>query len=211
MSKLIYCSYSLMDAASQPDWLVKLADNQTLRGARWSLYDPGLGFTSNLESSPYLAAALSDNNRVSRAAAENQKALKLDPMLFRPLSYVLPRIRHADNSPALDVVFKNVYALLRSDIVLVDLNTPEHGEKSQEVHYAYLFGVPIVGIAHRFILSPWVVGKVNAVIFPKTTNDIVRQVIAYDPMTFLEKGIVKAKPDDPVESQDGENARASPV
>lgn len=183
MSKLIYCSYSLMDADGRPSWLDKLRINPVCLREHWAFYDPMLGFTGNIESDPYLAAAMSDNSRLRTRGAQNMEALRLDPALLLPLPEVHNRLRQADSGPSVDVAFKNIYVLLRSDLVLVDLNAPSHGETAQEVLYAYLFGVPVVGIAHRFILSPWVVGKVKAVIFPSSSDDIVHQILAQDTAT----------------------------
>jgi hypothetical protein len=180
MSKLIYLSYPLMDKDTKPDWVEKIKVNPMVQKEHWALYDPMLGFSGNFESGIYMAAFLSDNTRLSEHAKANQKELRLDPALFGDLGTVLRRVKESDERPSIDLPFKNLYVLLRSDIMLVDLNDPDHGERSQEVLYAYLFGVPVVGVAHRFILSPWVAGKVSAVVFPATTDEIVAQVLAYD-------------------------------
>jgi hypothetical protein len=66
---------------------------------------------------------------------------------------------------------------------LADLNVPDHGCKSHETLYAYLIGVPVVGIAHRFILSPAMLDKVSCVLFPRASDEIVRQVLAFDHRT----------------------------
>jgi len=183
MSKLIYCSYSIMDQDSAPDWITKMPQNPVVQRERWGFYNPALGFVENFEHDLRIAAALSDQTRIKPLAFQNQQQLRLDPMLFHPLTKVMDRMKANDQGPSVDLPFKNLYALIRSDIVLLDLNVPEHGEKSQEVLYAYLCNIPVVGIAHRFILSPWIVGKVKSVIFPSTTDEIVQQVLAYDHKT----------------------------
>jgi hypothetical protein len=169
-----------MDQDSKPDWIEKLKVNPMVVQERWSLYDPMLGFSGNFESNIYTATCLSDNSRVNKHAQVYQKELRLDPALFRNLGEVLKRIKASDGGPSIDLPFKDLYVILRSDIMLVDLNEAEHGERSQEVLYAYLFGVPVIGVSHRFILSPWMAGKMNAVVFPATTDEIVAQVLAYD-------------------------------
>jgi hypothetical protein len=83
----------------------------------------------------------------------------------------------------LDVAFKRLYALLRADAVLVDLNVPDHGCRSQEVMWAYLAGIPVVGIAHRFIVSPSMAAMLEAMVFPRTSDQIVRQLLALDHKT----------------------------
>jgi hypothetical protein len=184
MTKLVYCSYNLIDQDEIPDWVDKFIANPLVQKEKWAIYNPINGFGGNLESNLSLPAALSIGS-VPDAVVRGHKTLKLDPMLLEPLGSVLSRLRAADEAPTLDVAFKSLYVLLRSDIVLVDLNQPGHGEASQEVVYAYLSGIPIVGIAHRFILSPWMINKLNAVIFPRTSDEIVQQVLAHDHKTTV--------------------------
>lgn len=184
MSKLVYCSYNLIDQDSIPDWVEKLTTNPMVLAERWGIYNPIEGFVGNIERSVTVAAVMA-KAKAAPLAYDNRQQLRLDPMLFQPLNHVMNRLRSADQSPTLDVAFKNLYALLRSDIVVVDLDGVGHGEPSQEVLYAYLCGVPVVGIAHRFILSPWILGKVDAVIFPRTSDEIVQQILAYDRKTSV--------------------------
>lgn len=177
MSRLIYCAYATLDQATEPDWVVKLAENPFLKAEGSTLYRPLYGFMENLKlAGPLLA-------RDAKLPKERAAALRLEPALFEPLAAVQKRMEVADHGPFVDVAFKRLYALLRADIVLVDLNIPGHGGRAQEAFYAYLAGVPVVGIAHRFILSPMLVEKMEAVIFPKTSDQIVRQVLACDEKT----------------------------
>lgn len=182
MSKLVYCSYNLIDQDGIPDWVEKFIANPVVQKDRWSIYNPIHGFTAHIEGKLSMTAALADAV-IPKEIQRSHKILKLDPMLFAPLSEVLPRLRAADESPTLDVAFKSLYVILRSDVMLVDLNEAGHGESAQEVLYAYLCNIPVIGIAHRFILSPWMLNKLNAVIFPRTTDEIVQQVLAYDHKT----------------------------
>lgn len=184
MTKLVYCSYNLIDQDATPDWVDKFIANPLVQKEKWAVYNPINGFGGNLESNLALPAALSIGS-VPEAVVRGYKTLKLDPMLLEPLGTVLSRLRAADESPSIDVAFKSLYVLLRSDIVLVDLNQPGHGEASQEVVYAYLSDIPIVGVAHRFILSPWMINKLSAVIFPRTSDAIVQQVLAHDHKTTV--------------------------
>jgi hypothetical protein len=177
--KLIYCSFNLVDANEPPDWIEKFKSNVITKKEKWSIYNPYLSFTENVRMDPTILTILNDPERFSRGAPD-LKSLKLDPAILGQLQEVMPRLQAADNGPTIDLPFRNLYVILRSDIVIADLNSPGHGEASQEVMYAYLFGVPVVGLSHRFILSPWVVSKVRAVVFPRTTDEIAQQVLAYD-------------------------------
>jgi len=175
--KTLYCCHAILDQTEEPDWVEKLSNHPLLQQERWALYRPTLGFIEQLNGNTTLLASLSRSIELSEPI---RTALKLDPDLLEPLGKVVGRLERSDHHPSLDVAFKRLYALLRSDIMLVDMNEPDHGCRSQEVMYAYLSNVPIVGIAHRFILSPSMVGRVGTVIFPRTSDEIVRQVLAHD-------------------------------
>lgn len=177
--KLIYCAYPLIDVGQEPDWVQKFADNPFVKREGWALYRPARGFMENAEALEAVAAL----NRAPRLSAQQAAALKLEPDLLKPLGHVRDRLMAADNGPFLDVSFKRLYALLRSDVLLTDLNGPDHGCKASETLYAYLIDVPVVGIAHRFILSPAMLDKVSCVLFPRASDEIVRQVLAFDHRT----------------------------
>jgi len=177
--KLVYCAYSILDQIEPPDWLGKLAANKTVVNQGWGLYDPALGFMANSQN-PAVAAALSHDRKIPHKIAEAHEVLRLDPKLFAPLGDVAARMSAADRFPSIDVSFKHLYVLLRSDVVLVDLTVPSHGGKYYEALYGHLFGKPVIGISHRFILSPWVAQRCDALVFPKNTDEIVRQVLAFD-------------------------------
>ncbi len=180
--KLIYCAYSILDQIEAPDWLEKLHENRTVKREGWGLYDPAIGFRGNV-GHPAIATSLADQGKVSQEVAKAYKTLRLDPLLFAPIDEVKDRLLAADRFATTDVSFKHLYALLRADILLLDLNVPSHGGKFHESLYAHLFGIPIVGIAHRFILSPWTTERCDALVFPKDTDEIVRQVLAFDRRT----------------------------
>jgi len=176
--KLIYCAYPIIDQDTVPEWVGATRAHPLVRREGWSLYSPAEGFVDNFGNVP-LAAALS-RAEPAQVAVRNQEALKLDPGLFMSIGEVVHRIKASDEAPTTDVSFKDLYVIIRSDIVLVDLDRMDHGERSQEMAYAYLCGVPTVGIAHRFIFSPWVADKISSIVFPRTSDEIVRQVMAFD-------------------------------
>lgn len=177
--KLIYCAYSLIDHGKEPEWVGSFSAHPFVQREGWALYRPVLGFMENAETLSVLAAL----NRPPRIGVAEAKSLKLDEELMLPLGRVKDRLALADSEPSLDVSFKRMYALLRSDVLLVDLDTADHGCRAHEALYAYLIDVPVVGIAHRFILSPAMLAKMSCVLFPRSSDEIVRQVLAFDHRT----------------------------
>lgn len=176
MSYLIYCAHALIDHTVEPDWVGKLADNPIVQQEGWVCYRPSLGFIENARANGMLTAL----GRPLKLTAGQLTAMRLDLQLAEPVSKVHERLTVADHGPFLDVAWKRLYALLRADICLVDLNVPDHGCAAQEAMTAYLAGIPVVGVAHRFIVSPTMAEKLEAVVFPRTSDQIVRQVMAFD-------------------------------
>jgi hypothetical protein len=176
---LVYLSYPLMDYDRAPRWVEPFKANIVTQMEQWSCYDPMLGFAGNIENDVGLMTTLSNPKRVNALAVQAAQQLRLDPELFKPLNEVLPRLKISDQLPTTDVAFKNLYALMRSSVVVADLDNPDHGEKTQEVMYAYLIGVQVVGVAHRFMFSPYVAEKISVFVRPDPYS-IVRQVLAHD-------------------------------
>lgn len=174
--KVLYCAYSIIDQLEPPDWIQKLRQNPTVKRERWALYDPARGLH---DVQPALASALADDTRVPRDVAAAHTALRLDPRLFAPLADVKDQLFSPVVSSAPELSFRHLYCLLRADVVVLDLNVPSHGGKYHEALYGYLFGLPIIGIAHRYIFSPWVTERCSALVFPRNTDEIVRQVLAF--------------------------------
>jgi hypothetical protein len=155
----------------------KLMANPVFQVEGWVVYRPVFGFMENAQSPGMLSLLTRQPRLTARRAAE----LRIDQAVFEPLAKVHQRLTVADQGPFQDVAFKRVYALLRADIVLVDLNVPDQGCRSQEAMLAYLADIPVVGIAHRFVVSPTMAEKLDALLFPTTSDQIVRQVLAFDP------------------------------
>jgi len=175
MSRLIYCAHAVLDA-DEPEWVDKLSHNPIVKAEEWCFYRPTLGFMENAKA-PGMLALLTRAPKISKSKS---LGLRLDLALHQPLAEVQQRLTIADHGPFMDVAFKRMYALLRADVVLVDLNVPDQGCRTVEAVYAYLAGIPAVGIASRFIVSPGLIDKLDAVLFPRTSDQIVRQVLAFD-------------------------------
>lgn len=178
MSRLIYCAHATIDS-DEPDWIGKVAANPYVQHEQWCLYRPSLGLAENAREMKGMVALLKRSPRISREIAGS---LKVDPAVFASLESVQNRLMMADHGPFLDVSFKRLYVLLRADVVLVDLNVPDHGCRTVEAMYAYLADIPTVGIASRFIMSPGLTAMMEAVLFPRNSDQIVRQILAFDNM-----------------------------
>lgn len=64
------------------------------------------------------------------------------------------------------------FILLRSRVVVADLNTPSYGGTLQALELANLAGIPILGVSNRVTISPWVLDIVTAVVPADVTKII---------------------------------------
>ena len=177
MSKRIaYVAFSQLQP-ELPEWIVKLQVNPLFAGD-FFLYLGGSNFQRNL-ASPGFEPLLS--GPVAARAAKHTEALKLDPMLFDTLTSggVLDRLLATDVGRPVDATFKDLYVLVRSSAVIVDMNNADFGETAQAVLYAYLLDIPIFGVGYYTANSPWTVGKLVSFVSPQTTDDIVLAVKGY--------------------------------
>ena len=85
-------------------------------------------------------------------------------------------IRCDDHDLSSQILFKDLFLLIRSDIVVADFNNPSAGS-AQEILYAHLMDIPILGISYRSSVSPWLQNRAVAVAAPKNADDIIRLVI----------------------------------
>lgn len=61
----------------------------------------------------------------------------------------------------------DAFTLLRSRVVLADLNTPSYGGSIQAVQMAHFVGIPVIGISNKATNNPWIVDMAAAI----TTSD----------------------------------------
>lgn len=56
------------------------------------------------------------------------------------------------------------FILLRSRVVVADLNTPSYGGMLQALELANMAGIPIIGVSNRVTISPWVLDVATAIV-----------------------------------------------
>lgn len=166
--KLVYVCYG--SETPTPEWVTQLAKRDD---HDYLILDPNTSIHDAL-ANPLMQKALQTAPIVSAREAK----LNLDAMLFEPISNAhLQRFTIDESAPVLDAIFKYLYCLIRSDVVLCDLNTPSMGV-SQQVMYSWLLGIPTVGISYRYYHSPWALRCCSTIVMPRTTDDILAQISA---------------------------------
>jgi hypothetical protein len=181
--KLIYLSSSMMDQSREPTWFPMIMNHPLARAEGWVFYNPW----RLLREQPLVAKIIFEREPCKRLLT-NYETLKLDSELLSILNDKLAlRLDSADRTNTTsDLVLKDLYVLIRSDVMVVDLDVPSHGGKSQETYIASLGDIPIIGVTSRFVLTPWLLRLVD-VLVPTSAQDsrigarIAQQIQAFSP------------------------------
>jgi hypothetical protein len=174
VAMLLYLSYDPINLQERPAWVQKLKDAMP---PNWVLYDPWMGVAEQAQD-PLFLAVLKKTKPVPNAQSYSL-ALQLDPRLFEVPDKILPTLVEIDVAPTVEHCFKDLYFLMRSRAVVADLDTGLSRDGAYKALYARLLDVPVVGIARRYILSPWLLQCCSVVLKPDDTPDsIVQQVSA---------------------------------
>lgn len=159
---LVYISYPEL---SEPSGWVSELFQQDVEGL--TFLDPNHSIVQQAQNKNVFELL---NRHPHRTAQEHASVFKLDNELFQSLNEVSQRIGHAESTAYLDLPFKNLYCLLRSDLLIVDMNGPE---VAQDVMYAWMWNIPIIGATYKFLNSPTVQAKCDAILNPLDISNII--------------------------------------
>ena len=186
---LVYLSYSIMDIYQPPLWVPPLLENKTAMENGFVFYNPIDTMADHFKNEAFVKHLSPE--RIPPLIKDNAKVFKLEPMLFESLpdektqpnpmtSTLMARFADADvGKSILNIVFSDLFVLMKADCLVVDMNQPSHGGKPMEVLYAHLWDIPIIGICHRRDFSPWIANLISCMISPRTTDDIVKAIGNY--------------------------------
>ena len=100
--------------------------------------------------------------------------------MFADLEAVEPMLAAADSGePTLRVADRDLYCLIRSDMMLVDLSMPGYGEQGVDVLFGHLGQMPIIGITDRYQNAPALLQRLDCLIAPDSIGQIVRAVMLF--------------------------------
>lgn len=167
--RLIYCCHPT--TTQEPAWIEPL---KNMLDSEWVLYRPWLGFQEQLQD-PRLTTALSAD--AAEFFAANHTLLRLSPPLLNPFAEVLPSLLGFERSDAhMLMPYRDLYAFIRCHVMLVDLSTPSYGEVGHDVGLAHMARIPMIGISDRFINSPAIVPKLEALVPSFDVSKIAKQL-----------------------------------
>jgi hypothetical protein len=166
--RLLYCTASF--STNKPAWLDAL-QSSTLPDA--FVYDIGSPLDMNL-----FQKSVADISAV--VSIETVMSMGLDPALCLPRKDVLQKLEDGElRLTASAMVFRDLYWLLRSSLVLADFSVPGFGQALFDVTLAHIFKIPIVAINSRNHTLAQVVERTSAIITPDNVKAYVE--------TFLKK------------------------
>lgn len=171
---LVYCTHAM--TAQEPTWIQPLATMLAERGhATWR---PN-GRLQDLLGAPHVLAHLDRQppDRWVRAGP----AFGLDPVMFLPFSQdtvtgMMARWDHPD--PKIVQHQRDLYALIRADVVIADLSDPAP-EVGVDLLFARSGGSKIVGLTDRFLHAPSVLARLDVMMVPTDVGGIVDVVQAF--------------------------------
>jgi hypothetical protein len=152
-SSLLYFSYTPLPMQNpHPAWVAPLRAATTKAG--YHVYTPWIAVADQFPNGKIL------NSLPKRLIPQLCSALRLQEELTLDFDVVQPTFTQADKVGDFDcTVFRNLWFLSRSALVVADLTAPERlaiGGVAHEILYARLFDVPVIGVAPESGFSnPW--------------------------------------------------------
>lgn len=167
---LVYLSYP--NRPVKPTWVQSLKDSLLVKEKGWAIFDSREGYSTQIDIFNNLPKF-----SVREKAEKCQEILKLNPLLLSCTPDAMKELVDSDHGELCSqILYKKLFALIRSDYVIADLNNPSYAAVGLETHIAWLLDIPIIGISYTGKVSPWIFTKLKAVIAPKNADDIIKEM-----------------------------------
>lgn len=156
-SGLVYGSFPIQgiyDQVAPPLWIEDLEKSLTSHVA----YNPYRSIREHLANEQF-ARILRQNDSLAQKRYEAcGELLQLPELLIHPLDHVLPVLLGGDRSgTARDIVYKDLYVLIRADLLISDITYPSYGGPPMEQLYAWAFDIGCLVVSNRWMNSPWTI------------------------------------------------------
>ena len=175
MSLLVYCSYPILGQQSEPSWVSSLSDVLSRNKGQYCLYRPWLTLEDQLKNSDLQQCLVKDPNPI---LGNNSSLFKIPDRVFSPVSDVINDLLFFDGTdPHVLMPIKDLYCLVRSQILIADISLPSYGEVPSDVLLAYMANIPVIGITNRFVNSPSLVSKMEALITAPNVSTVISKLI----------------------------------
>ncbi len=160
----------------EPQWVARL-DAKLASRSDIVLYRPWLSLAEQLRN-PDLLDALAQPPRAAFYTAKQM--LRLSDHLFQPITSAQAFLKEADGpNPLISAADKDLYCLLRADIMLVDLSVESFGEQGIDALFGFVGGMPVIGLTDRFQNAPSILSRLDCLIAPSSVEQIVHVIDAF--------------------------------
>lgn len=167
----IYSSFPMLGHSIKPQWVDELKNSLFVKSQGWVVYDSTILIGNQIDVIDYIPKTI-----VNKTALDNFKILKLNELALSNSPEALQQLQRSDiGKLSSDKIFKSLFLLMRSDVLLVDLNRSSF-ETSQTVLYAHLMNIPIIGISHIPNISPWMHHRILTISNPKNIDDLIKLI-----------------------------------
>jgi len=163
LKNVVYCTANHV-ASEQPTWIAALQAVPTV-----IVFDVGSPTPVEL-----LKAAPSPVK-----STEVVTALRLDPALVKPHAEVIKKLEAGEfQVSASSTTFRDLYWLLRSDVVFADFTRPGYGQALFDVAIAFGCGIPVIAVNTGTYTPAHVVERAFAIVAPSGVRDILSMLQA---------------------------------
>lgn len=173
---LVYFAHPMTPV--EPPWITALSGE--LGRSNVQVYRPAVPLIEQLQNKALTEALERPPAPKFRALAE---ALQIDSDLFEPLQRALPSLAEADVSePLVRSVRKDLFCLMRSDLVVCDLTSMSMGDQGHDILFARAGGLVVVGVTDRFQQPPALLRLLTALVAPTSQAQLVNVILTMLPI-----------------------------
>lgn len=171
---IIYCSYSY---SSIPHWFNLLQSDSYVTINKWWVIE-SISLVEYYKSKLFCSAVEQECSKTLPSCNTN-----IDPDLFKPYQEVSHLLKETSDISS-KITFQQFYTILRSNVLIADLNSSDIGKITSEINFAHFCKIPVIGINHRCFIEPLIHNKINVLTSTLNTKEIVRLILAF---TFVEE------------------------
>jgi hypothetical protein len=132
--------------------------------------------------------------------------------VLKPLGEAAGTLLAADQpDPVVSSFKKDLYCLVRSDMMICDLSVLSAGEQGHDILIAQAAQIPTLGVTDRFQIPPSLLSRLTVLAAPSTTSHIVHLVRMFLGDTEQERGGKSASVAAPAEEAKKPPGRVNPA
>ena len=94
-----------------------------------------------------------------------------------------------------NITWAHQYVLVRSDVVMVDLDMPSYGEVAFDILIASALGIPVVGVCSKIFQAPQLLSRFECIIHPSKVQTFLKTLPGYTPEDVPEAETSEEQPE----------------